>query len=487
MGISEVEFRGREISASDSVLEVLLKLMVDEFDKLDPRPEWLQVMRDDWYLQATEEFGFGIVPDLERHVSEAGRCLLVCDVSKRALSRIKGFGDPILASTLNSLGAGKATSPFERDVAARVFVEPAEDLIDLLEFADDVPSPQRLWTADELQHALRAHHDWLEGLEKGRRLILTDAVFQGANLVGVNLYRAKIRRSDLKGANLTGAKLERVEFEDVDLEGTMFTGATLDRARLLRCNFDGAWFERAVVVESLLWDCRLGRVRCENANLSGFFRNVSMAGASVTKSRLRGTWIGDFRGCDFSSSDLRDVHFRHSDLRGAKVEDAVLDQTVFRIVRVAGLNGLPYWADRLRGSDLDFSAEGDGTLPGSLEMLRRQLGGVSGSGIWGTATSLEQYKVMHVDGGKDPCFTIERRDDRTEVVRVVRWAHSSGATEITYEIVDPRCGDPIAQHLIGEFLLRSPVAAELGGATLPVRYTNVTSDTKSPCFAVKYP
>jgi hypothetical protein len=68
--------------------------------------------------------------------------------------------------------------------------------------------------------------------------------------------------------------------------------------------------------------------------------------------------------------------------------------------------------------------------------------------------------------------------DGTEVVRLVRWSRSSGTRELTYEIVDPRFGDPIAQHLILEVLLRGPMAAEFGDPTLPVRYTNAACDSK---------
>jgi hypothetical protein len=137
MGTSRVWFRGRHFDALDPVLEVWLRLLVDEIDALDNAPDWLPAVRDDWQLLATEEFGFGVVPDLDGVLTDAVRRELLLQLSKRALKRLEAFGDPISAATLNALGAGKSGGGFPRDLPAHVFLEPARTFIRLLEDPSD--------------------------------------------------------------------------------------------------------------------------------------------------------------------------------------------------------------------------------------------------------------------------------------------------------------------------------------------------------------
>jgi len=131
MGTSEVSFRGREFSAPDPALDVWFKLLVDAIDAMATRPEWLNEIRDDWYIQATEELGFGHVPALDSHLTDDDRVAWVLTLAKQAYQRLEGFGDPISAKTLSSLGAGK--SGFDRDVPAKAFRDAALSFIALLE------------------------------------------------------------------------------------------------------------------------------------------------------------------------------------------------------------------------------------------------------------------------------------------------------------------------------------------------------------------
>jgi hypothetical protein len=103
----------------------------------DNAPDWLPAVRDDWQLLATEEFGFGVVPDLDGVLTDSVRRELLLQLSKRALKRLEAFGDPISAATLNALGAGKSGGGFPRDLPAHVFLEPARTFIRLLEDPSD--------------------------------------------------------------------------------------------------------------------------------------------------------------------------------------------------------------------------------------------------------------------------------------------------------------------------------------------------------------
>ena len=133
MGTSRVSFGRKHFDAPDPVLEVWLRLIVDEIDALPEAPDWLRTAREDWQLIATEEFGFGVIPDLDGVLTDQARLGLVLQLSKRALARLKAFGDPIPKASLNALGAGKPGEGFPRDQVANVFLEPARAFIDLLE------------------------------------------------------------------------------------------------------------------------------------------------------------------------------------------------------------------------------------------------------------------------------------------------------------------------------------------------------------------
>lgn len=132
MGTSEVSYRGRSFEAPDPVLEAWLRLLVDEVDALNAVPTWLRTARDQWQLIATQEFGFGVIPDLDGVLTDEERRKVVLALAHRALARLESFGDPIPAKTLNRLGAGKPDSAFSRDVSAEVFLMPARAFIALL-------------------------------------------------------------------------------------------------------------------------------------------------------------------------------------------------------------------------------------------------------------------------------------------------------------------------------------------------------------------
>jgi hypothetical protein len=141
MGSSEIDYRGRSFDARDGVLEVLFRLLVDEMDRLPEKPEWLTEVRNDWYEQATEEFGFGVEPELDINLSDESRRELILALARRVLVHLETLGDPIPAATLNAIGAGKPETKFEGDVSAVLFLDGARSLIELLVDPED-PSPR---------------------------------------------------------------------------------------------------------------------------------------------------------------------------------------------------------------------------------------------------------------------------------------------------------------------------------------------------------
>ncbi len=132
MGVSDVTFKGVEFSAPDSALEIWLKLMSDAIDELPDAPDWLRELRDDWYLQATEHFGFGIVPNLDQHLVDEARRRTLLDVSRQAMARLDALGDPLTAQALNSIGVSSEGSPFTQDDVRGVVRDTAKTFVALV-------------------------------------------------------------------------------------------------------------------------------------------------------------------------------------------------------------------------------------------------------------------------------------------------------------------------------------------------------------------
>jgi hypothetical protein len=133
MGTSRVWFAGNFMDAPDPVLEVWLRLLVLEVDRLERVPDWLRDARNDWQDLATQEFGFGVVPNFDCVVTEPSRRALLRELGQRVVARLEALGDPIPADALNGIGAGSADSAFPHDVPASTFTEPAIAFVRLLD------------------------------------------------------------------------------------------------------------------------------------------------------------------------------------------------------------------------------------------------------------------------------------------------------------------------------------------------------------------
>lgn len=133
MSSTFVDFGGRGFEAHDAAIEVLLALLVEEIDKIEATPEWMKEMRDEWHLQGTAGFGFGVMPGLDRYITDDSRRNTVVELSRRALSKIESWGDPIPRETLNALQTGGEGATFTQDIAAAMFVRTARYFLKLLE------------------------------------------------------------------------------------------------------------------------------------------------------------------------------------------------------------------------------------------------------------------------------------------------------------------------------------------------------------------
>jgi len=133
MSSSFVRFGDHGFEADDSALEVWLMLLIKEIDKANSLPDWLQALREEWWLQATEGFGFGVTPNLDGFVTDEYRRELVLTLCHGAQEALRQYGDLISADALNALHTGGEGAVFTQDVPAEQFLRTADYFIKLLQ------------------------------------------------------------------------------------------------------------------------------------------------------------------------------------------------------------------------------------------------------------------------------------------------------------------------------------------------------------------
>ena len=142
--------------------------------------------------------------------------------------------------------------------------------------------------------------------------------FTGANLSGQNF----------SGMNLTGAQFRGVYAEGLHMDGAKLGKADMDNARFIRSDFSGIRGSGGAKMQNTMFsDC----------NLSGDFRNATMVGVEINRSRfvdnidftgakMAGAHLYDVEKCadvNFNGADLTNARII-SDMKGANFTDARL-------------------------------------------------------------------------------------------------------------------------------------------------------------------
>ena len=151
----------------------------------------------------------------------------------------------------------------------------------------------------------------------GRRRILNDADFTGADLQGVlfggcHLERAALHCADLRGADLRSANLRRADLRGSVLAGAMLNGAVLDQA-----DMRAAYIAMTAPDGTLrILPRREGRVGLNDDDIGADFSNCAMRGVRLCAANLK--------GANFSGAVLDAADFTGARLTDAVFTDAVL-------------------------------------------------------------------------------------------------------------------------------------------------------------------
>ena len=160
---------------------------------------------------------------------------------------------------------------------------------------------------------------------------------RGANLSGVELFKARLSRANLSRADLTGARLF-----GADLAGAAFSRANLAEARLSGADLNGANFDRANLSGTRLDSANLAKAGLSGVNLSmGRLSNANLAEAHLSNANLAGASLHD---SDLSTTRLQGANLARASLYQASLAGAILSRTNFDGAGLGGAN--------LLGSDL---------------------------------------------------------------------------------------------------------------------------------------
>lgn len=131
MSASDIDFRGRSFMANDGIVQVWLRLLVQEIDQIHDPPAWLSEAREDWDFQAGGFMDY-VELGLDRHLNSASRTAEIVHLSRRALKSQKKRDEYITADELNAMSTNGDGSFFTGPLPLVEFIRTGDYFMKLL-------------------------------------------------------------------------------------------------------------------------------------------------------------------------------------------------------------------------------------------------------------------------------------------------------------------------------------------------------------------
>lgn len=151
----------------------------------------------------------------------------------------------------------------------------------------------------------------LNASKNGQQANLSNVVFDGASLSGVDFTQANFQAASLQGSDLSNCKLDGSNFQQAQLSGVNLNGASLDGADLSLATLATTnWGAPASAKDIILTKCK-----AQGAILGGQSTPLDCSGAQMG-------------GADFSQADLRGLLLTGANLSGAVLLACHLDKAM---------------------------------------------------------------------------------------------------------------------------------------------------------------
>lgn len=184
----------------------------------------------------------------------------------------------------------------------------------------------------------------MDAIELLKRYQAKHREFQGVDLEGINLQKAKLMNINLSGANLSNANLFLANLSGANLVQADLIKADLFSINLSCADLSGADLIFANLIQADLSGINLIFANLAQANLSG----ANLRGASLAQANLAGANLiqADLRGANLSGANLSQCNLayaklNYADLRHTDLTDANLAGTELTdaLLNEANLNG----------------------------------------------------------------------------------------------------------------------------------------------------
>lgn len=213
------------------------------------------------------------------------------------------------------------------------------------------------------------------------------ADLRGVRLPGARLRRARLAFADLRGADLSESFLAQADLHGAKLEGARLSGADLSHANCAGAEMGEVDLQSALLEEAVLEGASLRFADLHEAVMEGAslvdadLWGAKMSGADLSGAGLRRARIGEAfaAGADFSRADLRDADLIGTDLQGASLLDADLRGANLKQANLSGANlsGTQLQGLDLSSCELAHTRWSDARLD-RTRLRQEQLGGAVG-------------------------------------------------------------------------------------------------------------
>ena len=204
---------------------------------------------------------------------------------------------------------------------------------------------------------------------------IRQAIFNNADLRGVNLSK-----KDLRSTSFIGAQMQNINLYAANLESSNLNDANLSKARLIRAKLKNASLIKTNLTGAELIQAQLFGVTMDQANLS----NANMSGVVMDMANLRGA---NFESANLTKANIVKSDLSFSDLCSASFNDATIKNSIFKTV-----NAIPSPSCKLilNNAKIDYT-DFSGAILNNAEMISTKLENITFSGT----SSIQNVNLFH--------------------------------------------------------------------------------------------